>query len=139
MKKRQSVDCLFLGARNGTGSRSAELGPYADLTVPRTVIQHRNCCRYRIPPPLQASVALCDDCHTLPLPSSPTGCGRGQFFKSHFFIYQNKKTIRLDGFLFWCEKRDLNPYGCPHAPQTCASADSATLAYRVLSNIAQLL
>ena len=94
-KKRQSVDCLLcFGARNGTGSRSAELGPSADLTVPRTVIQHRS------------------------------------RFKSHFFIYQNKKTIRLDGSFFWCEKRDLNPYGCPHAPQTCASADSATLAYR---------
>ena len=28
--------------------------------------------------------------------------------------------------LIWCEGRDLNPYGCPHAPQTCASANSAT-------------
>ena len=29
----------------------------------------------------------------------------------------------------WCEGRDLNPQGYPHAPQTCASASSATLAY----------
>ena len=29
----------------------------------------------------------------------------------------------------WCERRDLNPYGLPHAPQTCASAGSATLAF----------
>ena len=29
---------------------------------------------------------------------------------------------------FWCEGRDLNPYGCPHAPQTCAYANSATAA-----------
>ena len=33
---------FFVGARNGTWSRSAELGPYADLTVPRTVIQYRS-------------------------------------------------------------------------------------------------
>ncbi len=40
--------------------------------------------------------------------------------KSTMVSYQ--KTI----VLIWCEGRDLNPYGCPHAPQTCASANSAT-------------
>ena len=30
---------------------------------------------------------------------------------------------------FWCGQRDLNPYGCPHAPQTCASACSAMTAW----------
>ena len=29
----------------------------------------------------------------------------------------------------WCEGRDLNPQGYPHAPQASASASSATLAY----------
>ena len=33
--------CAFSGADDRTWSRSAELGPYADLTVPRTVIQYR--------------------------------------------------------------------------------------------------
>ena len=28
----------------------------------------------------------------------------------------------------WCDRWDLNPYGLPHAPQTCASACSATIA-----------
>ena len=32
----------FIYARNGTGSRTAVLGPYADLTIPRMVIQHRS-------------------------------------------------------------------------------------------------
>ena len=32
---------------------------------------------------------------------------------------------------YWCGQWDLNPYGLPHAPQTCASASSATLAYSV--------
>ena len=31
-------------------------------------------------------------------------------------------------FLFWCDRRDLNPYPCGHAPQTCAYANSATIA-----------
>ena len=29
----------------------------------------------------------------------------------------------------WCGRRDLNPYGLPHAPQTCAYANSATIAH----------
>ena len=32
----------------------------------------------------------------------------------------------------WCEGWDLNPHGCPHAPQTCASAYSATFAFGTL-------
>ncbi len=44
-------------------------------------------------------------------------------------VYRERKTIKPNILcLFWCEGRDLNPYGCPHAPQTCASACSATLA-----------
>ena len=30
--------------------------------------------------------------------------------------------------IFWCERRDLNPYAEAHAPQTCLSANSSTLA-----------
>jgi hypothetical protein len=33
------------------------------------------------------------------------------------------------GSFLWCEGGDLNSQGFPHAPQTCASADSATFAY----------
>ena len=32
----------------------------------------------------------------------------------------------------WCGRRDLNPYGLPHAPQTCAYANSATTAEQIL-------
>ena len=32
----------------------------------------------------------------------------------------------------WCGRRDLNPYGLPHAPQTCAYAYSATTACRCI-------
>ena|GEM_PF-1208138 len=31
----------------------------------------------------------------------------------------------------WCPGPDLNRYGCPYAPQTYASASSATWAYRI--------
>ena len=34
----------------------------------------------------------------------------------------------MDYRTWWCGRRDLNPYGCPHAPQTCAYANSATTA-----------
>ena len=51
-------------------------------------------------------------------------CRRQTSFKKRTFVARQKCVF------CWCEKRDLNPYGCPHAPQTCASADSATLAYR---------
>ena len=50
-------------------------------------------------------------------------CRRQTSFKKRTFVGRQKCVF------CWCEKRDLNPYGCPHAPQTCASADSATLAY----------
>ena len=33
----------------------------------------------------------------------------------------------------WCARPDLNWYGLPHAPQTCASAYSATGAYKARS------
>ncbi len=47
------------------------------------------------------------------------------------YIFDTKQKILLsdDKRIFsWCGRWDLNPYGCPHAPQTCASASSATAA-----------
>ena len=42
-----------------------------------------------------------------------------------------QKTIHLDGFLFMVRKTGLEPVRSnPHAPQTCASAGSATSACR---------
>ena len=29
---------------------------------------------------------------------------------------------------YWCERGELNPYGLPQDPKSCASASSATLA-----------
>ena len=42
----------------------------------------------------------------------------------------------------WCGRPDLNRYGCPHAPQTCASAYSATTALKItilLYNLIEIL
>lgn len=39
-----------------------------------------------------------------------------------------RKKVRI--ILLWCGRPDLNRYGFPHAPQTCASAYSATTACR---------
>ena len=40
-----------------------------------------------------------------------------------------QKTIQMDGFLFMVRKTGLEPvWSEPHAPQTCASASSATSA-----------
>ncbi len=41
-------------------------------------------------------------------------------------------TFTQSGNKKWCGRRGLNPYGCPHAPQTCASANSATLAQQLM-------
>ena len=43
----------------------------------------------------------------------------------------NKKTNFIEVSFLWCGQWDLNPYGCPHGPQPCASADSAMAAYTI--------
>ena len=43
----------------------------------------------------------------------------------------HKKSERVILVPRWCGRPDLNRYGCPHAPQTCASAYSATTAWRL--------
>ena len=35
---------------------------------------------------------------------------------------------RPHAIVYWCERRDLNPYCLQHEPESCASANSATLA-----------
>ena len=57
-------------------------------------------------------------------------CPRG--FESLLFSYENKKTSKMDVFLFWCGRRDSNPHGRPHGPEPCASANSATTAYLIV-------
>ena len=52
-----------------------------------------HCCRYRIALPSQASVVFCDDCHSLALPVSPTGCGRARPFRAEITV-----TIKLESF-----------------------------------------
>ncbi len=42
--------------------------------------------------------------------------------------YTQQKNTPFGVFFCWCGRWDLNPYGLPHAPQTCASACSATAA-----------
>ena len=53
------------------------------------------------------SLVFCDDCHTLPLPSSPTGCGRGRFQpgSSPFTIICQTKKVS-DAHLFCLRKND---------------------------------
>ncbi len=41
--------------------------------------------------------------------------------------------------LVWCDRRDLNPYPLGHAPQTCAYANSATIAFLCLNNTANMI
>ena len=41
---------------------------------------------------------------------------------------QKNKSYDLSS---WCDRWDLNPYGLPYAPQTYASACSATIANSV--------
>ena len=46
-------------------------------------------------------------------------------------ISKPKQKAPINGcLLLWCGRWDLNPYGLPYAPQTYASADSATTAKR---------
>ena len=40
-------------------------------------------------------------------------------------LFEDEGNIRF----FWCGQWDLNPYGCPYAPQTYASASSAMTAH----------
>ena len=56
-------------------------------------------------------------------------------------IYERKYDEKKESFPFgkdplssWCGRRDLNSYGLPHAPQTCASAYSATAAFALSMN-----
>ena len=45
---------------------------------------------------------------------------------------KNHGTDPIPWSVFWCGLPDLNRYGLPHAPQTCASAYSAKAANRCL-------
>ena len=45
-------------------------------------------------------------------------------------LYNYKKRTSEKLKFFWCDGRDLNPYPLGHAPQTCAYANSATIASR---------
>ena len=54
----------------------------------------------------------------------------------------HKKSERAILVPRWCGRPDLNRYGCPHAPQTCASAYSATTALKItilLYNLIEIL
>ena len=67
---------LKIGIRkdqNRISSILVSLGGESEIRAARA-----HCCRYRIAPPSQASVVFCDDCHSLALPVSPTGCGRAR-------------------------------------------------------------
>ncbi|MBQ8566489.1 MAG: hypothetical protein IJ445_02750, partial [Clostridia bacterium] len=48
----------------------------------------------------QFSVGFGDDCHTLPLPFSPTGCGRGRFILHFAFCDEGRVTFYL--FYYGC-------------------------------------
>ena len=52
---------------------------------------------------------------------------------SPFERITKQKEHPLDALFVWCGRWDLNPYGLPYAPQTYASADSATTAKRCRS------
>ena len=54
-------------------------------------------------------------------------------------VRQNKNPAHrlIHKALCWCDRRDLNPYPCGHAPQTCAYANSATIANATLILYAQ--
>ena len=58
-------------------------------------------------------------------------CEKQMRNKNSYNTYKNSTKKHRKTFVFdarWCDRWDLNPYGCPHAPQTCASACSATVA-----------
>ena len=57
--------------------------------------------------------------------------GPGSSYPPGHLRRRQKEKSTLSRADFWCERRDLNPYVKTHAPQTCASADSATLAFRL--------
>ena len=60
-------------------------------------------------------------CHSTPLP-----------FKSRFQSYTNTKDHPIGWSFVLVRETGLEPVRCePHAPQTCASASSATLAYSI--------
>ena len=47
---------------------------------------------------------------------------------SHPFKSPASKKSTCNASAFWCDQGDLNPHGCPYAPQTYASACSAMIA-----------
>ena len=61
---------------------------------------------------------------------------RRKSVSSHMALLKRSKRLRpfcfkgsvpFASFIFsWCPRWDLNPHGCPYAPQTYASASSAT-------------
>ena len=50
------------------------------------------------------------------------------WFPVKLFIIRRLLIIAGLPGIFWCGGRDSNPYGLPHAPQTCAYAYSAMTA-----------
>ena len=61
-------------------------------------------------------------------------CFAGRILQVPSTLQRNKNTILMDGVFIWCGRWDLNPYGLPYAPQTYASAYSATTAYTMFRN-----
>ena len=63
-------------------------------------------------------------------PSGPLRRSQARSAELPPHAHGQKKTTRpcLQSQVAWCGRRDLNPYGLPHAPQTCAYAYSATTA-----------
>ena len=48
---------------------------------------------------------------------------------------KGKEKALTEVSAFWCDQGDLNPHGCPYAPQTYASACSAMIAQNNVYNI----
>ena len=62
-----------------------------------------------------------------PYPSCCMNLQKSYMYKGFLSILSKEKT-GLENPDFWCGRWDLNPYGLPYAPQTYASAYSATTA-----------
>ena len=58
------------------------------------------------------SLVFCDDCHTVPLPSSPTGCGRGRFQPGSTPFTIICQTKKVSGAHLFCL---VDPRGSPLA------------------------
>lgn len=54
-----------------------------------------------------------------------------------FEAYFNDKEVQT--IKIWCERQDLNLHGCPPDPKSGASANFATLAYRIYYSTSNII